>query len=99
MIAHEPPEHRVASLPPRADWEAAMTLDVPFLRSDTSGASNIRHFNNAGSALPPRPVVEAVMSHLARAVWDRLLFRSAHVQLPVRQAGAPPPHGGADQAD
>jgi hypothetical protein len=36
---------------------------VPSLRSDTPGVANVRHFNNAGSALP---VVDAVTSHLAR---------------------------------
>src|SRR5262247_1470462 len=43
-----------------------MTLDVALLRSDTPGVANVLHFNNAGAALRPRPVLDAVTSHLAR---------------------------------
>ena len=42
-----------------------MRLDVPLPRSDTPGVAKVLHFNTAGAALPPRPVLGAVTSHLA----------------------------------
>jgi len=40
-------------------------LDLPRLRADTPGTAHGIHLNNAGAALPPRPVTDAIQAHLA----------------------------------
>jgi cysteine desulfurase / selenocysteine lyase len=45
--------------------ENHMTFDVSRAREETPGCSHVLHFNNAGSALMPRPVLEATVGHLA----------------------------------
>jgi cysteine desulfurase / selenocysteine lyase len=39
-------------------------MDVQALRADTPGCKNVVHFNNAGAALIPRPVLDAQIEHL-----------------------------------
>ncbi|MEV5574873.1 aminotransferase class V-fold PLP-dependent enzyme [Spirillospora sp. NPDC052269] len=41
-----------------------MTIDVAKVRNETPGCARVAHLNNAGAALPPRPVMDAVAGHL-----------------------------------
>jgi cysteine desulfurase / selenocysteine lyase len=43
-----------------------VTIDVTQARRDTPGCAHVAHLNNAGAALPPRPVTAAVVRHLER---------------------------------
>jgi cysteine desulfurase/selenocysteine lyase len=42
------------------------TFDIERARRDTPGAARVTHLNNAGAALPPTQVTDAVIAHLRR---------------------------------
>src|ERR1051326_2425665 len=39
-------------------------IDIGRVRAEPPGCANVIHFNNAGAALQPQPVIEAVLGHL-----------------------------------
>lgn len=41
-----------------------MPIDIERARRDTPAASQVLHFNNAGAALMPAPVLQAQLRHL-----------------------------------
>jgi cysteine desulfurase / selenocysteine lyase len=43
-----------------------MAIDLAHVRAETPGLAHVLHLNNAGAALPPRPVTEAMIQHLRR---------------------------------
>ncbi len=43
-----------------------MSIDLQRVRADTIGINNRLHFNNAGAALMPTPVLEAMTGYLRR---------------------------------
>lgn len=55
-----------------------MTIDVARARAETPGCEHVVHLDNAGSSLPPRPVLEAVISHLE--LEGRIGGYAAHAQ-------------------
>jgi len=41
-----------------------VVIDLDRVRRDTPGCAHVLHFNNAGAALMPQPVLDAITDHL-----------------------------------
>lgn len=50
----------------RRGYGAVVEFDIQRARRDTPGTNRVAHLNNAGAALPPTQVTEAVIAHLRR---------------------------------
>jgi cysteine desulfurase / selenocysteine lyase len=55
-----------SSARPPAPHGSDVAFDVERARRDTPGVATVAHFNNAGAALPPVQVTDAVITHLRR---------------------------------
>ena len=66
---------------PSADFSEQ---DIERLRADTPGTQNRIHFNNAGAALMPRPVIDAVIDYLRRegdiGGYETKAERAGHIE-------------------
>jgi cysteine desulfurase / selenocysteine lyase len=49
-----------------AGGTVAGNIDLSAVRADTPGCAEVTHFNNAGAALPPKVVTDAVLEYTAR---------------------------------
>jgi len=52
-----------------------MAIDVQRARRETPGCENVLHFNNAGAALMPQPVLHATIGHLQWKRWSAAMRR------------------------
>lgn len=66
--------------------DSRLKLDIAALRADTPGCLHVIHLNNAGAALMPQPVLDAVVGHLQREAnyggYEAARMAQAEVQRP-----------------